>query len=141
MDGRRGLDVGKDMADMLKTGTSDIPFGSFDVAPSEVNTSCSEDSDMAQYSRTRRKKGSYKSERALRNAGFEVFSQCLTSGVVQSTHALTEVVRITKSTLYPLWSKERDRNVFPSVEETEGVENVEIGEEENLYHDYELERV
>ena len=141
MDGRRGLEVGKGMTNMLKIGSSVRPCDSFDVAPTEVHTSCSEDSDMAQYSRTRRKKASDKSQKALQTVGFEVFSQCLTSGVVQSGHALTEVVRMTKSTLSPLWTIERGKNVTPSVDETEGVENVEIGEEENLYLDYELERV
>ena len=127
----------------LKVSDAVTPNDSFDVATTGIETSCSEDSDMAQYSRRRRKKGSGSSDKVLQTAGFAVFSQCLNSGVVNSGSAFTDLVRMTKSMLSPPWSTTHGSTAISSAvhDVTEAVENVEMREEEILRHDYDLERV
>ena len=148
MDGRRGLEGGRFTTSLLKTATSsEGPIDSFDVAQTAIEISRSEDSDMAQYARTKRKKTSDgKGEKALQTAGFALFSQCLNHGVVNSGNALTDLVRMTKSMLSPPWIGEGGQqhgHLSHADDEMEVAieENVEIGEEEILRHDYDLERV
>mmetsp|Transcript_18691 Transcript_18691/g.35525 ORF Transcript_18691/g.35525 Transcript_18691/m.35525 type:complete len:153 (+) Transcript_18691:49-507(+) len=126
-------------------------IGSFDMMQSVgmasdvggISTSSSEDSDMAQYSRRRRNKESEK--KALQSVGFGMFDQCLTGrGFPDSDNAFTEIVKMTKDILLPvLCQPDNDVHYHQTQEETATMEeeNVEIGEDEILRHDYFLERV
>lgn len=125
-------------------------FDSFDVVHTAgttsdvggISASSSEDSDMAHYSRRRRKKEPEK--RALHFAGFGLFNQCVVShGDSDADIVFKDIVKMTKDILLPVLAHadcdgySRQQKEVETVEE----ENVEIGEEEILRHDYDLERV
>ena len=118
--------------------------GSFDVVPSarSIPSNNSEDSDMAQYSRRHKAQRSDTNTKDLEFAGFGAISQCLNTGVITSGHALTEMMKLTKTMLYPQWNPGNIglSHAQHGTEITDG-ENVEIGEEEILRRDYDFERV
>ena len=107
-----------------------------------ISTSSSEDSEMAQYSRRRRTKGPEK--KALHFVGFGMFDQCLTShGFTDSANNFPDIVKMTKDILLPVLRQADIDTHHQPQEETTGMEeeNVEIGEEDILFRDYDLERV
>lgn len=96
---------------------------------------------MAQYSGRRRVKHRHVNEKAIHSVGFAIFGQCLQNSAPDAKNAFTEIVTKTKTMLRQTVCEERGRDHLPHETETVIEENVEMGEEEILRHDYDLERV
>ena len=146
------MDKRRRAAQVVKGHDVVVTLDSFDMVRYEhrpsmdgIPHSYSDDSDMAQYSRRRKKKGE-KSNKALQLSGFGLFQQCLNSGISDTENVFTEIVQKTKSILLPVLRNNsgatHQHDHFEETDPGTGVdENVEIGEEEILRHDYDLERV
>ena len=120
---------------------------SFDVVQGaasmqSIRSSSSEDSDMAQYSGRRRvRKRRDDKEKALQPLGFAVFGQCMHNPAPNPKAIFTDLVSKTKRILQKSKGEVNGGIQLPHEIEAMNEENIEIGEEEILRHDYDLERV